>query len=89
MPAVGACQRAGEIAREAGEHRSWNMSAAILLTSPRFVVQIVTAIDHDPGRIVELFSQCVGGNQRRVHGTLAYRVPMVLPLHSRSARCNS
>jgi hypothetical protein len=65
MAAVRPGRRAREVRVQARVDRSGNVSEAVLVATPVFVLQIETAVNDDP--VVEMRSEQSGRDERRVH----------------------
>ena len=78
MAAVRAGARAGEIFVQMPEDRSGDMGFHPSPTPERRIAEIVPAVDHPPGRIVQVFGERAGRDEMG-EGLMDCRVHFALP----------
>jgi hypothetical protein len=66
MTTIAAVLRAGQIVSKARIHGAGNVRGSVLFLAPVLVRQIVTAIDHDPRRVIEVSRERIGRDERAV-----------------------
>ena len=66
MPSVVACSCPREVMRKVDEDGAGDVSAEVLPSAPVFILEVVSAVGNQPGRVGELGRERFGRDERRM-----------------------